>query len=184
MDIWTRLARCSVIELDTLWLRPFAMKDSHDFWEIASKQTNTTFIFPPQVNRQESDFLMVHYFMKEPLGVWAIEEKSTGKMIGSIRLENLRLVEASAEIGYFLHQDYWGKGLMTACLKTVADFAFREVGLSSLHLLTHQENRASQRVAEKVGFQLKRQFKGSDRYTRKMRDYRDYLMTREVFNHE
>ena len=48
-----------------------------------------------------------------------------------------------------------------------------------LSIITHLENEASQRVALKAGFRLIRQFKGSDRYTRKMRDYLEFRFVKE-----
>ena len=51
-------------------------------------------------------------------------------------------------------------------------------GFQTLILQAHLENKASQRVAEKAGFSLYRQFKGSDRYTRKMRDYVEFRRKR------
>ena len=45
-------------------------------------------------------------------------------------------------------------------------------------IITHQENVASQCVALKAGFKMFRQFKGSDRYTRKMRDYIEFRYER------
>lgn len=56
---------------------------------------------------------------------------------------------------------------------------FEEFGLKQLSIITHLENEASQRVALKSGFSLFRQFKGSDRYTRKMRDYLEFRYVKE-----
>jgi len=44
------------------------------------------------------------------------------------------------------------------------------------------ENVASQKVALHAGYSLKRQFKGSDRYTRKMRDYYEFCIDRGEWN--
>ncbi|MDU3085122.1 MAG: GNAT family protein, partial [Streptococcus mitis] len=51
-----------------------------------------------------------------------------------------------------------------------------------LSIITHLENEASQKVALKAGFSLFRQFKGSDRYTRKMRDYLEFRCVKGEFN--
>ena len=73
---------------------------------------------------------------------------------------------------------------MTECLKTLAFLSFQELGLQNLHVIAHAENIASQRVAQKSGFRLKRQFKGSDRYIRKMRDYVDYQLSKGDYRYE
>lgn len=184
MDIWTRLGRYASFETERMYLRPFTYKDSQDFFEICSNPDNLRFIFPSCATREESDFVMVYYFMKEPLGVWAIEDKKTHKMIGCIRFEKLDPSRMTAEIGYFMNQAFWGEGLMTECLKTLAFLNFQELGLQNLHVIAHAENIASQRVAQKSGFRLKCQFKGSDRYSRKMRDYVDYQLSKGDYHYE
>lgn len=184
MDFWTSLGCYSIFETDRLILRPFAFSDSSDFWDISSRQENLRFIFPCQTNQSDSDFILVHYFMKNPLGTWAIEDKNTSKMIGAIRFDKIDLTNSSAEIGYFLNKDFWKQGLMTECLKALTFLAFQEFGLKELHVITHQENVASQKVALNSGYLFKRQFKGSDRYTRKMRDYRDYQINKGDYRYE
>lgn len=78
-------------------------------------------------------------------------------------------------------KDYWGRGLMTECVKEILFLSFGEFDLKRLSIVTHQENLASQRVAQKAGFRMYRQFKGSDRYTRKMRDYIEFRYERGDF---
>ena len=114
--------------------------------------------------------------MKEPLGTWALEDKSSREMIGAIRLEKLNLTKNSAEIGYFVRQDFWGQGLATESLKTISFLALSQFGLQNLSLICHQENLASQKVAQKAGFKLIRAFKGSDRYSHKMRSYLEFQL--------
>lgn len=178
MDILTGLARFSVIETENLYLRPFAFSDADDFYEIASNPHNLDFVFPMRANRDESDYLMVHGFMKNPLGVWAMEEKLSGRLVGAIKFDDLDFSGKSAELGYFVKSSFQGRGLATEALKTISFFSFQEFGLKKLSLLTHEENKASQRVAQKAGFRLKRHFKGSDRYTHKMRNYFEFELTR------
>ena len=73
-----------------------------------------------------------------------------------------------------MHRHYWKQGLATEALENLVFLAFQELDLKDLEIIVHKENRASARVAEKAGFRLVRQFKGSDRYTHKMRDYLKY----------
>lgn len=174
MDIWTQLAKFAIFETERLYLRPFSFADRSAFYQISSDSANLPFIFPRQASQAESDHLLTHYLMKEPLGVWAIEDKSSQRMIGAIRLENLNLSLKEAELGYFLHKDFWGQGLATEAVENIAFLAFQELRLSALSIIVHKENKASSRVAQKAGFRLVRQFKGSDRYSHKIRDYLAY----------
>ena len=184
MDIWTSLGRFASFETERLILRPVTFSDADDFWQISSKPENLRFIFPVLLDRQESDRILVHQFMKEPLGIWAIADKQNDRMIGVIRLEKINSTEKTAEIGYFLNQSYWGQGYMTECLKNLVFLLFYELEMNHLTLLTHLENVASQKVAQKAGFQLEKQYRGSDRHTRKVQAYYAFGLSRKDYRYE
>lgn len=107
-----------------------------------------------------------------PNNVWAIREKETGKIVGSIGLEPDRRREDvnSREMGYSLARESWGKGYMTEAAKAVMDYAFEKYGLVVMGICTSPENKRSQRVIEKCGFKYEgcqrrgyHIFDGSDR---------------------
>ena len=182
MNIWTKLAEFSFIETDRLYLRPFFFSDSQAFYEIAANPENLQFIFPSQASLEESQYALANYFMKSPLGVWAICDQKNQQLIGSIKFEKLDEIKKEAELGYFLKKDSWSQGFMTEVVSKLSQLSFEEFGLRQLSIITHLENQASQKVALKAGFSLFRQFKGSDRYTRKMRDYIEYRYGKGEFN--
>ena len=77
--------------------------------------------------------------------------------IGSIGLllqgeSNLPIGENEAEIGYWLGEDFWGKGYVTEATLRVLQYAFDELHLTQLWASAYKENIASQRVLEKCGF--------------------------------
>lgn len=174
MDIWTSLGQFAFFESERLYFRPLAFSDRFDLHEIVGNPDNLRFVFPSTSSQAETDIFLVHYFMKEPLGVWAICDKEKDKVIGVIRFEKINPKQESAELGYFLNQQYWGKGLMTEAVRTLMDLSFSAIGMKRIFLIAHLENQASIRVAEKSGFNLLSQFKGADRYTHTMRDYLRY----------
>ena len=182
MNLWTHLAACSFIETEHAFLRPIVFEDAGALYKIASNPENTQFIFPTEASLEESEYVIANFFMKNPLGIWAICHKETQEMIGSVKFEKMDEIKKEAELGYFLRQDYWGQGLMTEIVREIAFLSFTRFDFKRLSIITHAENLASQKVAQKSGFTLYRQFKGSDRYTRKMRDYLEYRYERGDFN--
>ena len=182
MNIWTHLAAYSLIETQRLYLRPFLFEDAEDFYKIASNPDNLQFIFPAQASIEESQYALANYFMKSPLGIWAICDKKEQRMIGAIKFEKLDEIKKEAEIGYFLKKNYWSQGYMTEAVTKLRDLSMNEFALKQLSIVTHLENVASQKVAEKSDFVLYRRFKGSDRYTRKMRDYLEFRYTKGNLN--
>ncbi|VTS21054.1 acetyltransferase, GNAT family [Streptococcus porcinus] len=178
MDFWTHLAQLSLIETERLYLRPITYFDSDAFFEFASDPSQLSFIFPAVATRSESDYLLTHAFLKNPLGCWAIAEKNQQDMIGFIKFENIVVSSASADFGYFLSHKYRGRGYMTEAVRHLLAFSFEDLNLKCLKIVTHKENIASQKVAQATSFSLKRAFKGSDRYTHKVRDYLEYQISK------
>lgn len=173
------LAKFATFETERLILRPFAYSDWQDFYQIVSNPENLSFIFPYQASKEEAQNLLVSLFMEQPLGKWAIVEKESQAVIGAIAFEKWLAETAQAEIGYFIRKDRWQKGYATEALQNLVYLSTYALALSELVIVAHAENTASQRVAEKAGFQLFRQYKGSDRYTHKMRLYKQYLLKTE-----
>ena len=58
----------------------------------------------------------------------------------------------SAEIGYWLGEAYWGRGIVTEALVLVTDYVFTTANLLRLFALPFADNLASTRVLEKAGY--------------------------------
>ena len=91
--------------------------------------------------------------MRDALGLgpyqFAITER--GEVVGSIGLRIGR--HDTGHIGYWCAPDARGRGVTTRALRRLCRYALDELRLERLDLITDVENLASQRVAEKVGFQ-------------------------------
>jgi len=58
----------------------------------------------------------------------------------------------SAEVGYFIGEAYWNKGIVTTALNLIVDYGFRNLDIVRIHTGVYEHNLASQRVLEKCGF--------------------------------
>ena len=75
--------------------------------------------------------------------------------IGSIGLTiGTDIERISAEVGYWLGEEYWGKGITSSALKGIVNYGFMELGLERIFSVPLEENIASRRVLEKNGFKL------------------------------
>ena len=78
-----------------------------------------------------------------------------GKAIGSIgvfRKENVHRL--TAELGYYIAEPYWGKGIMTEAVKQMCTYIFENTDIIRIFAEPYASNQASCRVLEKAGFQL------------------------------
>ncbi len=77
-----------------------------------------------------------------------------GEAVGGIGLVLQQDVERiSAEIGYWLGESFWNKGIMTEAVKQMTKYAFVNFPLSKLYAPVYEYNLASMKVLEKAGFQ-------------------------------
>ena len=97
---------------------------------------------------------------------WAIVEKATGQVFGSISIFNAALgaqekkaawpeLDTSGgvwETGYCIGQKWWNQGFTTEALKAVVDYWFRNTDSNWLCCCYAKENPASGRVMQKAGF--------------------------------
>lgn len=77
-----------------------------------------------------------------------------GKAVGSIgvfRQPNIH--RRTAELGYYLAEEYWGKGIMTEAVKQICEYVFRESDMIRIYAEPFAYNTASCKVLEKAGFQ-------------------------------
>ncbi len=78
---------------------------------------------------------------------------------GGIHVGNISLVPQdnvhikTAEIGYFLGEPYWNKGIMTSAVKLITNYGFKS-GFARIHTGVYEFNPASQKVLQKCGYTL------------------------------
>lgn len=71
--------------------------------------------------------------------------------IGIFRQNNIH--RQTAELGYFIAEEYWGKGIMTEAVRQICKYVFCESDIIRIYAEPFAQNRASCRVLEKAGFQ-------------------------------
>jgi RimJ/RimL family protein N-acetyltransferase len=78
-------------------------------------------------------------------------------LVGSIGLKNIDLVNKKANLGYWIGEQYWNRGIATECVRLIIDYAFfsPELGLKEIVAYVFPENKASIRVLEKIGMKRK-----------------------------
>ena len=75
-----------------------------------------------------------------------------GEPAGTIGLEEIDDVNGSAEIGLFLAESHWGRGVGTEAARLLTDFGFRERRLHRIYARVRADNEASARIWEKLGY--------------------------------
>lgn len=79
-------------------------------------------------------------------------ESCDGEPLGAVALARPAFDPGIAGIGYWLRPEARGRGAATEAVRLVAGWAFDELGVQRVSLITDPENLPSQRVAERAGF--------------------------------
>jgi RimJ/RimL family protein N-acetyltransferase len=103
-----------------------------------------------------------------------------GAFVGSVGITpQVGWKSHTAEIGYWLGEEFWGRGIATQVLKQMTEAAFVEGELKKLFAPVLAPNRASARVLEKSGFHLEGVFKNEVIKNGQMYDILHYARLRE-----
>lgn len=108
-------------------------------------------------SREDACFFVASTWLRWREGTaheFLIEDAVDGRFLGMCGLNEISRLNRSANIGYWVKTGEDGRGVCTAAARLVAHFGFAQVGLQRIRLFHMVGNRASQRVAEKVGFRL------------------------------
>jgi len=145
------------LETDRLTLRMFREDDFEEYARIAGDQQVTRYLSDGRpLERWEAwrqmAMIIGHWHLKG-YGPWAVEEKSTGRLLGRIGFFNPE-GWPGFELGWVLGRDSWGKGFATEGARRALDHAFSKMGRDHVISLIHPDNSASIRVAQRIGEKL------------------------------
>ena len=107
----------------------------------------------PYTEQDARDFISTMLVVDEDK-TFAFAITADGKAIGSIgafRQGNIH--RQTAELGYYIAEEYWGKGIMTEAVRQLCEHVFTHTDILRIFAEPFAHNIASQRVLEKAGFQ-------------------------------
>ena len=141
-------------------LRPFSLSDLEDLVKHANNfniSKNLTDRFPhPYTPENGREFIEMTLGM-EPVSVFAITIEN--KVVGGIGLHPQADVQRmNAELGYWLAEPFWGKGIAPRAIAQMVEFGFKNLNINRIFARPFGSNLASQRVLEKAGFALEARF--------------------------
>lgn len=107
---------------------------------------------------------------------WAVTLKGDSKLIGTVCYWNIKPEHYRAEVGYVLHPDFQGKGIMQETLTAVLDYGFNVMKLHSIEADINPNNEASIKLLERNNFVREAYFKENYFYDGKFLDSAIYSL--------
>lgn len=107
--------------------------------------------FPHPYTRSDADWWIAHASAQMPPTDFAIVVNGDAAGgIGFILHEDV--ARRSVEIGYWLGEAYWGRGIATGAVRAVSDHIFATFDVCRIYATVFASNPASVRVLEKAGY--------------------------------
>lgn len=141
-------------------LTPYLKKDKLDLVRHINHPSisNNTLTIPYPYKKEDADdfFEMIQEKEKQTGKVWNwVIRNKENNLIGSIGLLGRKFLgNPNRDVfGYWIGEEFWGKGIMTKVVESFADYCLNERGLVRLEANVYPHNQASMRVLEKAGFE-------------------------------
>ncbi|MBD2501563.1 GNAT family N-acetyltransferase [Anabaena azotica] len=144
------------IETTRLRLRYFNLQDFDDLFRLYSDTEVMKYLSPRSREQTEASLLKhIQHWQEHNLGMWAVVDKQSGKMIGRCGLGFLDNT-SEVELGYVLDKSYWNMGLGTEASIATLNYGFLTINLERIVAIANPANIASRRVIEKVGMKYQK----------------------------
>jgi RimJ/RimL family protein N-acetyltransferase len=144
------------IETPRLVIRSFTLQDAAALHDRVFGDPEAMKFIPrgasPSVDRTRAS---VERFMRHErengFGLWAVELKETGELIGDCGLFLVHGVGPEVEVAYHFGKQWWNRGYATEAASACLAFGFKECHLIEIIAICFPEHLASRRVMEKAG---------------------------------
>jgi RimJ/RimL family protein N-acetyltransferase len=94
---------------------------------------------------------IAHDALTPHFGLWALELRDSGTLIGAVLLRPLPGGDGEVEIGWHLNPDHWGHGYATEAARGALERAFGECGLAEVLAVVDPGNARSIAVCQRLG---------------------------------
>ena len=151
------IAECEAKTMEII-LRKWRMEDAPDVARYADNENvarNLRDVFPHPYSLRDAETYLADCIAAGDEGRLCRALEADGRAVGSIGVfVGADVYSKSAELGYWLAEEYWGRGMMTQAVREICAEAFRRFGLARIYAEPFARNIGSRRVLEKAGFVL------------------------------
>ena len=150
-------------------LRNQRVSDAKRFFEILNNPNFKYFHVCPKDVESEKEFLQQNAKKRKNNLEYNYAILFNGKLIGGCGIKINQHRTFIGEIGYFLDEAFWGKGIATKAVKILEKIGFQKLGLKRIEILMDPKNIASEKVAIKCGYKkegtMKKSMKDGNKFS-------------------
>lgn len=104
---------------------PFLLKDAYEFWEL--------------IKKEEPQYTFAIKYRQDFCGVISITPQED-------------IYRLNAELGYWVAEPFWGKGIASSAIKKICDYGFGQLGMQRIFARVFEHNQGSMKSLEKNNF--------------------------------
>lgn len=155
MSLFDIFDRSPKIETERLILRHMKVSDARDMYDYARRPQVTRYLLwaPHDSLDYTRSYLkqVERCYRQGTFHDFGVILKENNRLIGTCGFARIDEANSTAEAGYVLNPDYWGKGIATEALSAVIALGFEKRGFNRIESRYMVDNQASRRVMEKSG---------------------------------
>ena len=173
------------IETDRLVIRMVKKQDAEDLYELCRRPETSMFaLWSPHESLSETkEFInyQIARYRKKDCMFFVVEEKESGRVIGTCSYVSMDADYKIAEIGYSVLSDVWNNGFATEIADALMGYAFNRIGVQRVFARVLPQNTASQRVLLKLGLEYEGTAKKGYYFNGRVNDVFTYGITDEEY---
>ena len=155
--------RCNIREIDA--------NDLDRLYEIYSDPETSQFTETLFEDREEELAYIESYieniYSFYGFGMWIVEDRETGKIIGRAGLEYKEDMPGALELGYIICKSHRKKGYAYEICSAIIDYAYNNLEYAQIYSVIHPENKASIALCSKLGFSSDGEYDINGQYYKK-----------------
>ena len=165
-------------------IRKWEMADAKDLAKALSNkkvQDNLRDGLTYPYTEQDGEYYITSMLEADENDTFAFAIIVDGKVAGSIgvfRQGNIHRL--TAELGYYIGEEYWGRGIMTKAVKQICEYVFEHSDIIRIYAEPFSYNIASCRVLEKAGFQYEGTLRNNAIKNGKVLDMKMYSLLKSI----
>lgn len=144
-------------------LRPWTIGDLDGLIKYGNNKNIAKFMtdkFPHPYTSEKGKQFIEFAISHTPTRIFAIE--INGEACGGIGIHPQEDIHCkNAELGYWLGEPFWGKGIISKAVVQIVDYGFMNFDITRIFARPFGTNSASQKVLEKAGFKFEGRFENS-----------------------
>lgn len=144
-------------------LRPWHINDLDDLVTLANNKNIAQYmadVFPHPYTSENGKTFINFANSNSSSHIFAI--KLNNNIVGSIGLHiQADILKKNAEIGYWLAEEFWGKGIMADAINQMVEYGFNNLDIIRIFARIYGTNKPSQKVIEKANFKLEAKFENT-----------------------